>query len=269
MIQLLDILKLQEIYLGSYKIHFASDPSGLSSPLSAFFEGKFQEWQDTQRGLNFQCDTILSLIKIDNDYWLFAGVYRPLSVEKIAESYYRYHTELLPNQNDLIGRVIVKFRRIFRNSYVWGHRYGDQLEIAEIRSERMSIREFPGYNKVIISYRELQLIINQNEPGWKSALSNVQGIYLITDNANGKNYVGSAYGIGGLWSLWENYALNCHGGNCELQNLIEENGKIYADNFQFSILEIADMHMGRDMISEREQYWKNALLSKRYGYNSN
>ena len=268
MLGLLEILKARNIPLGSYKIHLATgnDPA----PLDAFFEGRFKEWQEEQNNHNFSCDQILGLISMNNGLWLFAGVYQVLGFEKGVSPPYLYHTELLPGQDDLIGRVIVKYVRKFRSSYIWGKKYGNLLEVAEIRPQRISIREFPGYNKVIVSYRELRLIVAQQEQSWKSALKNVQGVYLISDTSNGKHYVGSTYDAGNFWARWESYSHSGHGGNKELIALLKSNGDGYAENFQYSVLEIADLNEQKEAIIKRENYWKEALLSRTpFGYNAN
>lgn len=41
------------------------------------------------------------------------------------------------------------------------------------------------------------------------------------------------------------------------------------ENFQYSILEIADSKASDEYIINREKWWKEALLSKKFGYNSN
>jgi hypothetical protein len=268
MLTLLDIFKIRNIALGKYKLHLATEPN--QALLQTFLEGKFQRYQEEQHRLNFQCDHIVGLIDLYNDAWLFAGVYKVLGVGKGTNIEYLYQTELMPGLDDLIGRVIVHFERPSRQSYVWGDRYGHLLEVVEIKPQRMSIREFPGYNKVIVTYRELGLIVAQQEPSWKAALENVQGVYLIADRSNGKLYVGSAYGGEGIWQRWMSYALTGHGGNKELITLIESEGLKYCENFQYSILEIADIHTMDELIIERENYWKNALLSRKpHGYNVN
>ncbi|MEZ9473025.1 GIY-YIG nuclease family protein, partial [Vibrio lentus] len=60
-----------------------------------------------------------------------------------------------------------------------------------------------------------------------------------------------------------------HGGNNQLYTLLNEKGMTYADNFQYSILEIADTHKTKDEILARESYWKNVLASRQFGYNDN
>lgn len=71
MIRLIDILEAQGIPLGHYKLHLAT--TGKSSPLHAYWQGRFKEWQEDQNGRNFQCESVLALIHRANDRWLFGG----------------------------------------------------------------------------------------------------------------------------------------------------------------------------------------------------
>lgn len=268
MFSLIDLLKIKNLPLNNYKIHLATGKQ--YPPLDAFLEGKFKEWQEEQSNKNFECESILSLINIERDLWLFAGIYIVLGVGKGTRATYRYNTKLLPNQDDLIGRVIVHYKRGGQASYLLGHKHGKNLEVAEIKSTRISIGDFPGYNKVILSYRQLKIVVTQQEPSWKSALSNIKGIYLISDISSGKLYIGSATGEDGLWQRWESYAKTVHGGNAELKSLIRDKGIDYADNFQYTVLEIADFHSTDEFIIKREAHWKDVLLSRKpFGYNSN
>jgi hypothetical protein len=269
MLKLIDLLRMTGLPLDNYKVHFATGKNS-PTPLEAFYRGDFKEWQEEQTKQNFKCNYILSLISLGNGVWLFAGIYRVLGVDIGINSPYLYRTELLLDQDDLIGKVIVQYKREFRASYVLGSNFGHLLEVAEIKPKRMSIEEFPGYNSAVISHPKLKIIVSHQEPTWRSALSNVNGVYLIADTSNGKLYVGCAIGENGLWGRWVSYAITGHGDNKELEQLIATNGIGYADNFQYAVLEIADSHATPEFILTRESYWKNALLSRRpFGYNWN
>jgi hypothetical protein len=267
MLSLIELIKTKNISLDNYKIHLATGKN--PTPFEAFLGGYFKAWQDTQNHKNFECDNVLSLISLENEKWLFGGVYKILGVEKGFESSYLYQTKLLPNQEDLIGRLIVRYKREGRASYIWGHKYGKDLEVIEIKPARISIGDFPGFNKIKLSYRQLKIVVTQQEPSWKAALSNIKGIYLLADSFSGKLYVGSAKGEDGLWQRWESYAKTGHGGNTELKHLIQDKTLDYIDNFSFTILEIADFHSTDEFILDRECHWKDVLLSRQFGYNSN
>jgi len=273
-IKLLNLINLAGVKLGKFKIHCAVvNPSG-DSPLQAFYDGKFQRWQEYQGKQNFQCEKVLSLIKMERDQWLFAGVFNVNGVKPRTDKLngYIYSTSEVGGLDSLVGRAIVTFNKKFRASYLKGHKYGDSLTISEIKPERVSIGDFPGYNAVQLPLPMLRTIVRQSLASWKTALSNVAGVYLIADNADkvgGKLCVGSAYGSKGLWQRWCNYASTGDGGDKELQEVLAKHGVDYARNFQFTILEVIDLNASLEYVQLRESHWKKVLLTRRFGYNSN
>ncbi len=267
MISLVDILKINGIPLRNWKIHLATGSN--PTPLETYYQGRFKEWQEEQSKKNFQCEMVVGLIHLHGGQWLFGGVYKILGVGKGTKTAYLYRTDLLPGQEDLIGRVIVRYKREFRASYIKGHRFGHLLEVAEIKPQRITIEPFPGHNRVVLPHVRLCTIVQQQEASWKSALSSVKGVYLIADSKTGMLYVGSATGSDGIWQRWVGYADSGHGGNKELKALLGRKGEKYARNFHYSILEIADFHATDDEIKEREQHWKRVLLSRDQGLNRN
>ncbi|MGB4291590.1 MAG: GIY-YIG nuclease family protein [Bacteroidales bacterium] len=267
MIKFVDIFPQVKSNLTDFKVHLATGQND-NDPLIAFLQDNFKEWQEAQTKKNFERKYIISLIAYDDNEWLFAGVFKSHGCKWINNRY-KYDTELLEINNDLIGRLIVRFEKKFRQSYPYLENCIDHFYISQILKEKYSVIEFPGYEKTIIDFKYLQTIIGKKDKTWRTALSNVKGIYLITDKSNGKHYVGSARGEYSFWSRWAQYSENGHGDNIELKKIIEERGINYAQNFQFSILEIRSSTTDDNEIIEREQYWKNVLMTKEYGYNKN
>ena len=69
---------------------------------------------------------------------------------------------------------------------------------------------------------------------------------------------------------WNCYIETGHGWNDELITLINQRGRDYTmENFQLSLLEYRPAKTDDKVIIEREKYWKNALLSRKHGYNKN
>ncbi len=167
----------------------------------------------------------------------------------------------------LEGRAIIDFPKSFRASYLVGANYGDRLIVNAIREEKLSIADFPGYNSVRLSFQMLASIIRQNNPSWRAALANIAGVYVIVDRATGKQYVGSAYGGLGLWQRWSTYAQTGHGDDKKLQQLLKQEGIEYAQNFQFSLVEVCDINAGDTYILSRESHWKDVLLTREFGLN--
>jgi len=117
---------------------------------------------------------------------------------------------------------------------------------------------------VNISWSELSRVIKKEN--WKTALKNQKGVYLITDTSNGKMYVGSASEENMILGRWESYIDTYHGGNVDLKKLSDNHIK---RNFRYSILNIFKSIIDDTTISARENWWKETLLSRKFGYNQN
>lgn len=148
--------------------------------------------------------------------------------------------------------------------------YFADLKVSQILEHRYEGEAFCGADAIVHGFSQLEPIFMQNKSDWKSALENVKGVYLVTDTSNGKMYVGSAYGDTGIWSRWSCYINSGHGWNEGLKEVINKHGLDYArKNFQFALLEIFTMKTDDRFIIDREQHWKNALLTRTFGYNRN
>ena len=140
----------------------------------------------------------------------------------------------------------------------------EDCEIEQILPDIFDNDIFPGYDKVNISWKELSRVLEKDT--WKTALQNQKGVYLITDKNNGKLYVGSAYGDEMILTRWKSYIKTCHGNNVDLRKLPLEYMK---ENFQFSILDIFKSTTNQEIIIERESWWKEVFLTRKFGYNKN
>ena len=263
---LTDLIQLAGIELGGFKIHCATGAN--PTPLEAFFDGTFRQWQERQNQKNFQCNQILSLIHLGGTRWLFGGVYDVLGVTPgkwKPTTCFLYSTREIVGLDHLVGRAIVEFNRTFRASYLRGTKYADQLNVIAIREQRMTIGDFPGFNSVLLSFTMLKTLVREMNPSWRTALSNIAGVYLIADTSTGKHYVGSAYGGGGIWQRWTEYSATGHGGNKGLRALLKKEGAKHAQSFQFTLLEVCDMNSSDDYIISRETHWKKALLPREFG----
>ena len=269
MLKFIDLFPELFSELRSYKVHMASGQNN-NNPLHAFFRGEFKQWQEWQTKRNFERPNILSFIYYNPNEWLYAGIYRSLScIESKKENHFEYHTELLDIRKELIGRLIIKFNKTFRASYLRLESHYDQFNISEIFKEKLSILPFPGYENVNIDFNYLQTIVKNEELSWKTALLNIKGVYLISDRNTGKLYVGSVYGQEAFWTRWSQYINSGHGNNVDLKQLILQNGIEYSGNFSFSILEIRSSITDDLEIQQRESYWKEILLTRKFGYNKN
>ena len=270
MLKLTDLLRLSGIELVDFKIHCATGIE--SSPLEAFLDGSWKQWQERQNQKNFECDQILSLIHLGGTRWLFGGVFTVLGVKQgniHNPNGYEYETKELDGLGHLTGRAVVEFTKTFRASYLRGEKYANELLVAAIRDQRLTVGDFPGFNDVLLSHTMLRTVVRESHPSWHAALSNVSGVYVITENTTGKQYVGSAYGGVGIWQRWSAYAKTGHGGNKELRQLLDSKGTDHMHAFQFSILEVCDLNSSKEDIIGRESHWKTVLRTREFGLNSN
>jgi hypothetical protein len=130
--------------------------------------------------------------------------------------------------------------------------------------------EFPGYHQVNVTWSELRAIVEGHVASWHTALKNQKGVYLITDDSNGKHYVGSAYGEKELWGRWCQYVATGHGGNAGLKKVAEQCGLDHIRrHFRFSLLETTGPLTPDAEVIAREAYWKRALMTRTHGYNEN
>lgn len=281
MIKLVDILNINKEDYKNYKIHFATGADNKRTPYEKFLINEFDEWQADQADKNFTRDYVISLIYYERDIWMFGGVYRvnnqtPLLITlDDGRQGWRYDLTLTDTQTDMLGRIFVKYKKEFRASYIYlelkpqsGEKPAEMC-ICSVLDERVTINDFNGFDNVNISYQTLKYIFENNISTWKSALSKVKGVYLIVDTHSGKQYVGSAYGEECIWQRWSEYAKNGHGGNKELKEKLNNNGADYKNNFKYSILEVCNMNLGNDYIIGRETYWKEVLMTRKFGLNNN
>jgi hypothetical protein len=271
--QLFQILQLldAQVVPQQCKVHLAVW-NGQENPLDVYLAGQFDDWQSWQNGRNFERPLVVSLIALQRDNnWLFAGVHNSEGCEWLEErNMYRYRLSRCPGPNELDGRLIVRFERPGRQSYLRGENWSQAIEVAEIRPEKIRVAEFPGYSSTMLTKQHLDIVVRQAVESWRSALANVAGVYVIADRCTGKLYVGSATGGEGIWSRWCAYSETGHGDNAELIDLLQKEKDRYAENFQFGVLEIADTHATTDDVLRRESHWKDLLLSRvPHGYNAN
>ncbi len=281
MINLCELLQIEKESYSQYKVHFAIGRDNRKEPYNIFLIDDFKDWQERQTGKNWSREYILSLIYYEKDIWMFGGIYKVLPTIPVpiqnnqGWTGWKYETELTDKATEYIGRAFFRFKKEFRASYPTlelDPKNGDpiaEMPLSHILDKRVALTDFLGFDSVNIDYKTLKYIISDNILSWKSALSNVKGIYLIVDTFTGRQYVGSAYGDECIWHRWSSYAKDGHGGNVELRELLKINGADYKYNFKYSILEVCNMNLGNDYIISRESHWKEVLLTRRFGLNSN
>ena len=233
-------------------------------------------WKSKHANNNYSdADYVLSFAQYypyGSNYYIFGGLYK---IEKIMPEVYDQIGYILTFQNDFKEyrkRLIIKLDRpvgrdIYNKPFETVQRDFNPEIYELISSARLC--DFNGYNNVILSHKDLQIIAKYEPPEWKNALENVKGIYTITDVSNGKIYIGSATGENGIWQRWCSYAKGLTGENKDFINILTEKGEDYIkNNFIYSILEIFDIKTKDDYIISREYYWMKVFQTQKFGMNN-
>lgn len=270
--QLFDLLRMKEPTFNpsKSKVHLARW-NGIEHPMDVFKRGEFDEWQRWQKNHNFNCEFVVSLVHdLPRSKWMFAGMFRPAghTIESDPKPHYYYDLERVVATHDLEGRLFCSSAYNSRNSYVLCQTV-DDMTVVELLSERISVGVFPGYKRVDISKEELDVLVRTGDQSWRTALSSVKGIYLITDSKTGKLYVGKADGEDGIWGRWCAYSSTGHGGNKLLVKELGLKASERQQDLRFSLLEIADLQSAPGEIHVRESHWKKILMTRMTGYNGN
>ena len=154
----------------------------------------------------------------------------------------------------------------------WYNTYGEvkDKEVIKVLPKNF-VDEFPGLMNIKISAQELKKIIENPEihKKWHDSLTRLQAVYLITDKSSGNQYIGTTYGLNGLWQRWEGYVkTGFTGGNTMLEKLKSERIDFYND-FQYSILEVLPQNANQKECVSAESLWKDKLGTRAFGLNKN
>ena len=273
-IYLNDLLNLTKEDLKNAKIRFHqwngyNDPMELYKNNPDIINNQWLFWRGKQRYFSVG-QIAICLLKLSDERWLLTTVKR-ISKELGKNEGINYEGEELKEYNKYFGRVIIKYHKTIPSQ---GRYYADicnELEVEQILPAIFDGDDFPGYDKVRLSYYQLKTVLDRGKRDWIAALENQKAVYLITDTFNGKMYVGSATSDKGmLLQRWKEYVKNGHGGNKELKRIVDEQKLCYIEKyFQYSILENYNSKIEDEVIKERESWWKETLKTRQFGYNDN
>ena len=211
-------------------------------------------------------DYLISFIGQESTKSLLFGVFKVNGVDKKGAKFYYNLTEV-NIIDELIDRIVIDWGKSAISWYQW---YDKQSKkVLEILPEGY-LGEFKGLTHFVLDYDELKKLISNPDANkdWKSNLSAVNGIYMILDTKSGKQYIGSAYGIGGVWQRWSEYASSIHGNNKRLIELCQTDSN-YKKNFQYSILESLPSNVNKKEVIKIENLYKEKFGTRTFGLNEN
>ena len=273
-ILLKDLLRFSDDELANVKIKFNQhngydDPMDLYRSNPEIINTQWLFWNEKRRYF-YEGQIAVCFLKLSYDMWLLTTIKRVTKDLGISGGV-SFEGKEIEKYKPFFGRVIVQYHKTSMAQGRYFSELQDELVVNQILPDVYDGEDFPGYDKVRLSYAQLEVIIRCGKKDWIAAFSNQKAVYLITDKNTGKLYVGSATSDSGmLLQRWSNYVANGHGGNKELIELVEHEGFDYVKkHFQYAILENYNAKVEDRVILIRESWWKETLQTRVWGYNSN
>lgn len=242
---------------------YKNNPEGINTDWLFWYDGR-------RRYYPYAEIWVVCLIRIGYDMWLLTTIKRITKLLDVKEGV-GYEGEEIEDFKSLYGRVILRYHKADRSVVRRYSTVADELIVHELLPDTFDDDQFPGYDNVRLTYDQLYRIVRNQKRDWVTALANQKAVYLITDNRTGKMYVGSATSENGmLLARWRNYVDSGHGGNDGLRKLVKKKGLPYVrQHFVYSILENYNARVDDQIVLGRERWWKETLLTRKFGYNRN
>lgn len=269
-----DLLNLSTENIERAKVRF-NQYNGQEDPMEVYLRNPDEVndiwlfWRAKNRYFNVG-EIAICLFQLSADNWLLSTI-KKVTCEFGVINSVNYNGEMLEEYSPYFGRVIIKYKKTHQTQVVHLKNVINELEIAQILPNVFDGIDFPGYDKVRLSYGQLSTIVHRQKQDWVASLKNQKAVYLIVDRESGSQYVGSAYGENGmLLQRWTSYINDGHGGNKLLRLIVDKLGIDYVKkNFQYSILENYNARTDKNIILARESWWKETLGSRAFGLNAN
>ena len=278
-----EIFKMRDFDISKTKLVRHKDNK--THDLKIIYEaGKVMDYQSVQsKDVFLNCDYIVSFLGIESSKAKLIGIYKITGRTKVQfinapkdfpypdfyntpEDYY-YEMEELNLLDDLKERLIIDWGKA---AIKWDQWLKDNdKEIIEILPKGY-FEKFPGFLDFTLTFNELKKIITNPDSNreWHRMLGSVAGVYLILDEFEGLQYIGSATGERGIIGRWEQYAKTFHGDNELLKKLLSKNPERYK-SFRFCILQTLPRTLARKEVVAHEMKYKEKLGTRAFGLNGN
>lgn len=180
-------------------------------------QGQLEPYQAYQSHPVFQgAQRLVSFIGQPGTGALFVGVYDVLGVKRTDKfqllrdfpypetgTGWQYEYDLRRDTafRDLEGRLVIDWGKGTRS---WVQNlYAKSKAVTELLPAGY-VADWPGFEEVALRHDQLVKVVSTLEAHreWHRMLASVAALYLILDTRTGQQYVGSAYGTGGLLARW-------------------------------------------------------------------
>ena len=230
----------------------------------------FESYQSVQSKDRFPVgDLLAGFVVTEARKTVFLGIYRvndvgicpPGSLDALlnhdVSGHFQYKLQRLDSLSSYRDKVVIDWGPGTRS---WVQRAAKQAKPVIEITEQYEPR-FPGFREFVRPVDEVPSLPN----GWQQVLRSVKGVYLLVDVESGRQYVGSAKGTDSLLGRWLEYSDGGDGGDVGLKAAAKGGPR----NYQVSVLEVVGEYTPDETIEQLESYWKNKLLSRRFGLNRN
>ncbi len=283
MLKFSDILRAEDIPKEKTRLVRHTEETAVSSAYLLWLEDieKFEEYQAQQDRVKFEPgEFIASFVKSPTGETLFVGLYKVLSrsehklevVCPLNQNKYqarRYEMHRLPIMDGYVGKLVISWKNWTpdgeKNPGIAlvnrAHKY--EKRVIEVLRERFEI-PFPGFRRFHVNVDSVPSL----PESWKQPLRSVWGIYLLVCNATGKQYVGAAYNVTGLYGRLCDYKNPQQVGHKRLvsHDKTQNNGQGY----QCCILDVVTPGVSESEITSLEGLWKGKLRTREtWGLNDN
>jgi hypothetical protein len=229
---------------------------------------QFEKYQSQQGRKVFQVGGILaSFVVTTSKDTLFVGLYKICGIGKVPKGRlcplsnndvggeFLYDLVQISNMETYVGKLIIDWGIGFKS---WVQRAKNKNKpIVEI-NRKITDPPFPGFHNFRCNTNKIEAL----PYNWQEVLRNSNGVYILICQDTGKQYVGSAYGEGGLWGRFLEYARTGHGGNIELRN----RGK---REYVAAVLQTLPSGLSSEEVIKIEYCWKEKLQTRLFGLNKN
>ena len=171
-LKLNDLLRLSQEELSRTKVRLNTN-NGWENPIDIYKENpkRLLNW-NYHNNKRYRANQIsIGLVYLGNDSYLLFTVGRIVrELEQPVEDGIGVEYETLEQFSDLFGRVVVSYHNTVQQLFRNADSIIDDLIVKEILPSVFTGFDFPGYQNVHLTFKELKTIINGNYPSYRNNL---------------------------------------------------------------------------------------------------
>lgn len=161
-----DLLHLNQEDLDRAKVKF-NQYNGDIEPMEAYLRNPDEVnngwlfWRSKRRYFSVG-EIAICFFQLSWNTW-FLSTIKEVTKELGVSDGINYEGEELENYNSYFGRVVVKYRKTHQTQVIYAKNVINALEVEQILPSIFDGINFPGYDKVCLSYEQLSIIIHRHK----------------------------------------------------------------------------------------------------------